>query len=488
MNVRCHVAVAFVLDKSHGCSASSLACKETWTDRPGSEYAWWHNVETRPGTGYPGGWEDQDRFRGGWQISKKGLSLPATGRIRSFLNIFHDPSMPILDEYYEPWDYQRKVLRDRDDGATVPEVPLVSLITDEPTVPNGGPNWDDALAGSVESADRDPNLEAAARPPEAYFELPRICNHCLNPSCVAACPSGAAYKRGEDGLVLIDQERCRSWRSCVPACPYKKVYFNWQTGKSEKCHLCYPLTESGQASICSTASPGGDQYLGLLLYDSDRIEEAAKADASHLVDAFRSVVLDPSDSAVRTAARRNGVSEQELESARRSPVYRLLIDWRLALPLHPEWRTLPMVFYVPPLVPHRGEEAGDFSLSALIDQLDVPVDYLASLFSAGNHTEVRYALTKLGAVRHYAATLRRSPERLDEALRLLEEADCSRDEAEGIQDLLWSTDLSGRVVLADRSASMTDGTSNRDRFALDEGASSHPEALGTDAGEGEGHR
>ncbi len=488
MNVRCHVAAVFVLDKSHGCSASSLACKETWTDRPGSEYAWWHNAETRPGTGYPQGWEDQDRFRGGWQVSKKGLTLSATGRIRGFLNIFHDPSMPTLDEYYDPWDYERRVLRDREDGAVVPEVPLVSLITGEPTVPSGGPNWDDALAGSGESADRDPNLEATARPPEAFFELPRICNHCLNPSCVAACPSGAAYKRGEDGLVLIDQERCRSWRSCVPACPYKKIYFNWQTGKSEKCHLCYPLIEGGQASVCSTASPGGDQYLGLLLYDSDRIEEAAKTDTAHLVDAFRSVVLNPSDGAVRAAARRNGVSEQELECARRSPVYRLLIDWRLALPLHPEWRTLPMVFYVPPLVHHRGEDSEDLSPGVLIDRLDIPVDYLASLFSAGDQTQVRYALTKLNAVWHYAATRRRSPDRLDEALRLLEEAGCSRDEAEGIHDLLWSTDLSGRVVLPDRSASAAGGSSSSSGFALDEGTSATPGAVEADAGEREGRR
>ncbi len=452
MNVRCHLAAAFVLEKSHSTAASSLACKETWTDRPGSEYAWWHNAETRPGTGYPRGWEDQERFRGGWRLTRKGLALSSTGRIRSFLNIFHDPSLPVLDDYYEPWDYERRILRDREDGPTGPVLPLVSLVTGEPTTPSAGPNWDDALAGSLQSADRDLNLRKVSRPPDAFFELPRICNHCLNPSCVAACPSGATYKRGEDGIVLIDQERCRSWRSCVPACPYKKVYFNWQTGKSEKCHLCYPLTERGQASICSAASPGGDQYLGLLLYDAERIEEAATAAAVGLVDAFRSVVLDPSDPAVVEAARRNGVTERELESARRSPVYRLLIEWRLALPLHPEWRTLPMVFYVPPLV-HRGDDAirGDESaFASSLEQLDVPVDYLAALFAAGNQTLVRYALAKLDAVRNYARVRRHSPHQLDEALRRLEAADCTQEEADDIHALLWSADLSHRIVLPDR--------------------------------------
>ncbi len=68
--------------------------------------------------------------------------------------------------------------------------------------------------------------------------LPRLCEHCLNPTCVAACPSGAIYKREDDGIVLIDQEKCRGWRMCVSACPYKKVYFNHATGKAENKSFC----------------------------------------------------------------------------------------------------------------------------------------------------------------------------------------------------------------------------------------------------------
>lgn len=63
--------------------------------------------------------------------------------------------------------------------------------------------------------------------------LPRLCEHCLNPSCVASCPSGAMYKRDEDGIVLVDQDACRGWRYCMTGCPYKKVYFNWKTNKAE---------------------------------------------------------------------------------------------------------------------------------------------------------------------------------------------------------------------------------------------------------------
>ncbi len=75
-----------------------------------------------------------------------------------------------------------------------------------------GPNWDDDLSGTPDFARKDPNLENLT-PAEreamfqlekmAFFYLPRICNHCLNPACVASCPSGAIYKRGEDGVVLI---------------------------------------------------------------------------------------------------------------------------------------------------------------------------------------------------------------------------------------------------------------------------------------------
>ncbi|KKK49171.1 hypothetical protein LCGC14_3137760, partial [marine sediment metagenome] len=67
-------------------------------------------------------------------------------------------------------------------------------------------------------------------------------------------PSGALYKRGEDGIVLIDQQKCRAWRSCVAACPYKKTYFNWFTGKIEKCIANY----IGQgADLCK----GNDGFL-----------------------------------------------------------------------------------------------------------------------------------------------------------------------------------------------------------------------------------
>ena len=61
----------------------------------------------------------------------------------------------------------------------------------------------------------------------------RICNHCTYPACLAACPRKAIYKREEDGIVIIDQERCRGYRKCVEACPYKKSMYRGTTQVSE---------------------------------------------------------------------------------------------------------------------------------------------------------------------------------------------------------------------------------------------------------------
>src|SRR3990172_186118 len=240
MDVRAQVSMVFHLDKCIGCHTCSIACKNIWTDRKGSEYMWWNNVETKPGTGYPTAWEDQERYQGGWQKNGDGrVHLRTTGP-------FPGPS-------------RSQALPPPPAGDDQPPARAVSLITGEPMNIEAGPNWDDDLGGSPIYAANDPNLSALTPAQRAqlfaierrgFFYVPRICNHCLNPACVAACPSGALYKRGEDGIVLLNQNRCRAWRFCVSACPYKKTYFNWASGKSEKCILCYPRLESGEAPAC----------------------------------------------------------------------------------------------------------------------------------------------------------------------------------------------------------------------------------------------
>jgi nitrate reductase beta subunit len=241
------------------------------------------------------------------------------------------------------------------------------------------------------------------------FYLPRICEHCLNPSCAASCPSGAIYKRSEDGIVLVDQDRCRGWRMCVSGCPYKKVYFNHRTGKAEKCTFCFPRIEVGLPTVCSETCVGRLRYIGLVLYDADRVLEAASMPDEHdLYDAQRALLLDPHDPEVVRAAERDGIPHDWVVAAQRSPVYALINRFRVALPLHPEYRTMPMVWYVPPLSPvvdvvrDTGEDAEDpGNLFAAIDALRIPVEYLAELFTAGDTAPVDRVLRTLAAMRSY---------------------------------------------------------------------------------------
>ena len=129
-------------------------------------------------------------------------------------------------------------------GDDLPTARPLPLIDGRETDITWGPNWDDDLGGGPDRLAADPvlrglNEQVRLEYENAFmFHLPRICEHCLNPSCVAVCPSGAMYKRVEDGVVLVDQDRCRGWRMCVSGCPDKKVYFNHRTGKAEKCTFC----------------------------------------------------------------------------------------------------------------------------------------------------------------------------------------------------------------------------------------------------------
>lgn len=444
MDVRAQVTTVFHLDKCIGCHTCSIACKNLWTDRKGAEYMWWNNVETKPGTGYPTLWEDQGKYKGGWEVAGGDLRLKSSGRVGELASIFHSPNLPNLDDYYEPWTYWYYDLFDAPEGNDQPTARPVSLITGEPIDIQSGPNWDDDLGGSPLYAANDPGLGELTAEERAqlfqlerlnFFYIPRICNHCLNPGCVAACPSGALYKRAEDGIVLVSQDKCRGWRFCVSGCPYKKVYFNWDTGKSEKCILCYPRQETGYAPACFHTCVGRIRYLGPILYDADAIAPAASVPDLELVEAHRSIILDPTDPAVIEGARANGIHDRWIEAAQRSPVYKLIKLWRIALPLHSEFRTMPMLWYVPPLLPvmarveKNGYRLEMDELFAGIEQSRVPMRYMARLFGAGNQEVVREALLKIAAVRFY----KRSQEvgDVDPAMveRLLAEARLTAEQA-----------------------------------------------------------
>jgi nitrate reductase beta subunit len=467
MDVRAHMSMLFHLDKCIGCHTCSVACKNLWTDRKGAEYMWWNNVETRPGTGYPTGWEDQDHYRGGWEKNWVGIDLKVHSRSKALANLFYNPALPELDDYYEPFTFKYEDLFNAPEGEHQPTAIPISAVTGDPIDIEAGPNWDDDLSGSPIYASNDPNLEGVSdevRQQMGEIErvvfnyLPRICNHCLNPACVAACPSGAIYKRGEDGVVLVNEDECRAWRMCISACPYKKVYYNWSTGKSEKCILCFPRMETGQAPACAHSCVGRIRYMGVLLYDADLIKWAAEGPDEEMFDRQKEIILDPFDPAVIKAAKENGVDDGWIDSAQQSPVYKFVKVWNMAVPLHAEYRTLAMMFYIPPLSPvvstieeglvrlDIAREQIDFELFNSLEKARMPIQYLANLFSGGNEEVIEKILKKMLAVRIYKR--RESVEGIiDEAtLAMVESAETTPEEIEAIYRLSTLPTIAERFV------------------------------------------
>ena len=214
------LAMVMDLNKCIGCQTCTSACKTQWTNRNGREYMYWNNVETKPGDGYPRYYE------------ASGGGFDENGQLKT-------GKLPSAEDYGEPWEYNyEEALMTDTDPWLRPNVK-----------PTWGANWDED--------------EGAGDYPNSYhFYLPRICNHCTNPACLAACSRNAIYKRQEDGIVLIDQERCRGYRYCVTACPYKKVYFNEKMSKSEKCIFCYPRIEKGLPTACAQQCVGRIRWIG----------------------------------------------------------------------------------------------------------------------------------------------------------------------------------------------------------------------------------
>jgi len=180
--------------------------------------------------------------------------------------------------------------------------------------PTWGPNWDE-------------DQGAGEFPNSYFFYMPRMCNHCTRPACVEACPSGAMYKRSSDGVVLRDEDMCKGSRDCMKACPYKKIYFNHERGVAQHCHMCFPRLEQGIAPVCARNCPGRLIFTGILS-DAD------------------------------------------------DAVHRLVYEWEVALPLHPEYGTEPNIFYIPPLSPFLLRE--DKSIDTA--NMRIPLDYLKELF------------------------------------------------------------------------------------------------------------
>jgi nitrate reductase beta subunit len=257
-------AAVFDINKCIECQTCTLACKTTWTSGKGQEYMLWNNVETKPYGFYPLGWD-----------------------------------LKLLKELGpQPWEGKRY------DGRTIfeaasPGERVLGWRPDELdfATPNVG---EDDCAGTIENG-------ASLQVPHAiwFFYLARICNHCTYPACLASCPRGAIYKRPEDGIVLVDQGRCRGYQECVKGCPYKKVFYNPMTGTSEKCIACFPKMEAGLQPQCFVNCIGKIRLAGY-------VSKPEKAQADN-------------------------------------PIDYLVHVRKVALPLFPQFGLEPNVYYIPPV-------------------------------------------------------------------------------------------------------------------------------------------
>ncbi|MBT8486373.1 MAG: dehydrogenase [Phycisphaerales bacterium] len=258
------VAYVFDTNKCIACQTCTIACKTCWTSGKGQETNFWNNVESKPYGGYPVGWDTRLQEMMGparWEKQKLvSLTIFETG----------DEKVPPRGHRPAAGDY---------------------------AAPNLG---EDDIAGITELGHHFDGTH-----PMWMFYLARICNHCDSPACLAACPRKAIYKRDEDGIVLVDQERCRGYRECVKACPYKKVFFNVISRASEKCVGCYPRVEQGDVALCVESCIGKIRMHG-----------------------FRSTQGAPRPD---------------------NPLDYIIHIRKLALPIYPQFGTGPNVFYIPPL-------------------------------------------------------------------------------------------------------------------------------------------
>lgn len=92
----------------------------------------------------------------------------------------------------------------------------------------------------------------------AFFSL--ACMHCEKPACAAVCPTGAIIKRSEDGIVVVDRDKCNGCQDCFPACPYGVPQFG-DDGTMQKCDFCIGI---GREPVCAVSCPAEALNFGTL--------------------------------------------------------------------------------------------------------------------------------------------------------------------------------------------------------------------------------
>ena len=305
MRVMAQMAMVMNLDKCIGCHTCSVTCKQAWTNRAGTEYVWFNNVETRPGQGYPRRYEDQETWKGGWALEPPGQPHPQ-GRRPGEQAAAHllQPQAAVDPGLLRAVDLRLQHAHRRARAGAHARWPgPKSLISGNDMKITWSANWDDDLGGSHRPRRQGRPAQEHRRQGEVRV---RADLHVLPAPHLRALPQPVLRGVVPVGGDLQARPRtASSWSTrtgaaagaCAsPGCPYKKVYFNHRTGKAEKCTFCFPRVEVGLPTVCSETCVGRLRYIGLVLYDADRVLEAASTpDDQDLYEAQRSVFLDPHD-------------------------------------------------------------------------------------------------------------------------------------------------------------------------------------------------
>lgn len=153
--------------------------------------------------------------------------------------------------------------------------------------------------------------------------LPRLCNHCSEPQCVTVCPTGATYKRAQDGVVVVDTGVCIGCKYCIQACPYDARFLNPVTGFADKCDFCVHRVSQGLVPSCVNTCPSGARIFGDL---NDPDSEISKAIARNRVSVLRpemgtlpNVYYIDADHSDPSDARRAETGELRVVTHRRNP-------------------------------------------------------------------------------------------------------------------------------------------------------------------------
>ncbi len=127
-------------------------------------------------------------------------------------------------------------------------------------------------------------IEKGTFPNVSRAFLPRLCNHCSQPNCVSVCPTGATWKRAEDGIVVVYKDICIGCKYCVQACPYDARFINEETGSADKCDFCIHRVSQGLEPACVEACPSRARIFGDI---NDPESEVAKLIATNPVTVLR---------------------------------------------------------------------------------------------------------------------------------------------------------------------------------------------------------